>query len=135
MNIAPTKLLILLLLFWEIFKPALADGFPLKFVWQQVSRTLLSILTDLNNAVVLMVSTCPYISKSSRLFTNPLEIVLSVPITISITVTFMFSSFLRSSARSTCLSLFLLSFSFILCTARMEKSMIRQILFFFVDYH
>ena len=34
----------------------------------QVSRTLLSILTVLNNAVVWMVSYCPLISKSSCLF-------------------------------------------------------------------
>ena len=34
-----------------------------------------------------MVSICPLISKSSSLFTNPLEIVPSAPITIGITVT------------------------------------------------
>ena len=38
----------------------------------QVSRTLLSIPADLNNAVVWIVSTCPLISKSSRHFCNPL---------------------------------------------------------------
>ena len=38
----------------------------------QVSRTLLSTVADLNNAVVWMVSTCPQISKSSSPFTNPL---------------------------------------------------------------
>ena len=53
----------------------------------QVSWTLLSILADLNNAVVWMVSACPPTSK-------PLEIVLSAPITIGVTVTFMFHSFL-----------------------------------------
>ena len=37
----------------------------------QVSRTLLSILTDHNYAVVWMVSTYPFISKSSYSFTNP----------------------------------------------------------------
>ena len=35
----------------------------------QISRTLLSILTNLNNAVVWMVFTCPLISKFSSLFT------------------------------------------------------------------
>ena len=47
----------------------------------QVSRTLLSILVDLDNAVVWMISTRPFISKSP----NPL-------VTVQI-VTFMFHSF------------------------------------------
>ena len=57
--------------------------------FSQVSRTPLSILADLNNAVVWMVSTRPLISKSSNPFTNPLVIVYRLPITISIIVTFM----------------------------------------------
>ena len=40
----------------------------------QVSRTLHSILADLNNAVVWMVSIRPFISKSSSPFINPLGI-------------------------------------------------------------
>ena len=39
----------------------------------QISRTLLSILVDLNNAVVWMVSTRPLISKSFSPCINPLE--------------------------------------------------------------
>ena len=48
----------------EFFKPALANGLSLKFnsKFLQVSRTLLSILADLHNEVVWMVSTCPLIS-------------------------------------------------------------------------
>ena len=53
----------------------------------QVSRTLLSILTVFNNAVVWMVSTRPPTSKSSRPFNNPLVTVPKAPITISIIVT------------------------------------------------
>ena len=60
----------------------------------QVSRTLLSILADLNNVVVWMVSTCPLISKSSSPFTKPLGIIPSALITTGITVNFMFPSFL-----------------------------------------
>ena len=75
--------------FW-VYSPALADGFSLVFDWKQISRTLLSILTDLNNAVIWMVSTCPMISKCSRPITNPLGIVPSAQITSDITVTFCY---------------------------------------------
>ena len=51
-----------------------------------VSRTLISIPTNVNNAAVWMVSTCPLISKSSYPFTKTLGIVPSGPITIGITV-------------------------------------------------
>ena len=47
----------------------------------EVSRTLLSILTDLNNAVVWMVSTRPLIFKSCSPCSNPLVIVPGAPIT------------------------------------------------------
>ena len=56
-------ILLLLLLFWEFFTPALANSFSLEFEWQQVSWTLLCILANLN-VVVWMVSTCPLIFKS-----------------------------------------------------------------------
>ena len=76
----------------------------------QVSRTLLSILADLNNAVVLMVSTCPLISKSSSPFNNPLEIIPSAPIII---VIFMFHRFLvLKQGRDNYLSLFFTFFWF-----------------------
>ena len=61
----------------------------------QVSRTLLSILTVLNNAVVWMASTRSPTSKSSSPFNNPLVIVPKAPITISIIVTFMFHVFFQ----------------------------------------
>ena len=59
----------------------------------QVSKTLLSILAVLNNAVVWMVSTRPPTSKSSRPFSNPLVTVPNAPITIGIIVTCMFHIF------------------------------------------
>ena len=74
------------------------------------------------------VSACPLISKSSGSLTNPLGIVPSALTTISITVTFIFHSFLSSLARSRYLSLF--SPSFILWAVETAKSTIQQVLFF-----
>ena len=59
----------------------------------QTSRTLLSILADLNNAIPWTVSTHPLISKSSSLCISPLVNVTKGPITIGITDTFIFHSF------------------------------------------
>ena len=94
----------------------------------QVSRTRLSILAVLSNAVVWIVSTRPPTSKSSRPFNNPLVIVPNIPITIGTIVTFMFHSFFNSLARSRYLSFFSLSFRFILWSAWTAKSIILQIL-------
>ena len=96
----------------------------------QVSRTLLSILAHFTNSVVWMVSTCPVISKSSSPCTNLLVIVPRAPITISKIVIFMFHSFFNSIARSSYLSFFSHSFSFILWSAGTAKSTILQVLFF-----
>ena len=101
----------------------------------QVSRTLLSILAVLNNAVVWMVSTRPPTSKSSSPFSNPLVTVPNAPITIGIIVTCMFHSFFSSLARSRYLSFFSHSFCFILWSARTAKSTIFASFFFFVYYY
>ena len=101
----------------------------------QVSRTLLSILAVLNNAVVWMVCTRPPTSKSSSLFSNPLVAVPNAPITIGIIVTCMFHSFFNSLARSRYLSLFSHSFSFILWSAGTAKSTILQVLFYYYNYY
>ena len=74
----------------------------------QVSRTLLSILAVLNNAVVWMVSTRPPNSKSSSPFSNPLVTVSNAPITIGIIVTCMFFQF------SSKVEVFILLFTFFL---------------------
>ena len=62
----------------------LIDSLLQEFEWQQVSWTLLSILADLNNVIVWMVSAHPPISNSSSSFTKPLEIIPSTPIIITI---------------------------------------------------
>ena len=97
----------------------------------QVSRTILSILAVLNNAVVWMVSTRPPTSKSSSPFSNPLVTVPNAPVTIGINFTCMFHSFSSSLARSRYLSFFSISFCFILWSAGTAKSTILQVLFFF----
>ena len=91
-----------------VFHWRLSDSkFPL------ICRTILSILVDLHNAVVWLVSICSPISKSFSLFSEPLRTVLSTPNTIGITVTLMFHSFLVFGwDPNTCLSFcFLFTFS------------------------
>ena len=58
----------------------------------QVSKILLSILANVKNALVWIVSTCSLISKSSSPFPSPFEIVPYAPITIGKTVNFIFHS-------------------------------------------
>ena len=84
-------IIIIIIYALEFFTSVLADGLSLEFEWQQVSRTLLSILTILNNAVVWMVFTRPPTFKSSSPFNN--SSYCKAPITIVIIVTFMFHSF------------------------------------------
>ena len=67
-----------------VFHWSLSDS---KF--SQVSRTCLSILAVLSNAVVWIVSTRPPTSKSSRPFNDLLVTVPNTPITIGTIVTFM----------------------------------------------
>ena len=102
----------------------------------QVSRTLLSILANINNAVVWMVSTHPLISKSSSPCTNFLVTVPSMSITTGITITFMCHNFFSFLARFRVLSFFSLSFSFTLWSARTAKSTIWQaiIIIFIISF-
>ena len=93
----------------------------------QVSRTLLSILADLNNAVVWMVSTRALISESSGPCKNLLWLhrvhqlqLVSPSLSRSIV-------FFNSQARSTHLSLSSILFSFTLWLAGTTKSNIRQV--------
>ena len=78
-----------------------------------------------------MVSTSPLISKSSSLCTNTLVTLPSSPITIRITVTFIFHSFFSSLEMSRYFIPFSLSFSFTLWSAGSAKSITRQVLCFF----
>ena len=75
----------------------------------QVSRTLLSILAILSNAVVWMVSTCPSTSKSSSPFNNPLVTVPKALIRTGIIFTFIFNSFFQFPSK---VLVFILLFTF-----------------------
>ena len=57
-----------------------------------ISWALLSIQTDISNAVILMVSILPQISGSSWFFSKHLRTVPSIPTTTGITMTFIFHS-------------------------------------------
>ena len=93
----------------------------------QVTRTHLSILTDRNNAIALI--SLPFSNSSSpismRLWTVP-----CAPITIGVTVSLIFHSFLGSLARSKYFSIFSLSLTFNQWSAGMTKSTFRLVLFF-----
>ena len=88
-QVSRTNLIIILLLY-EVLTPGISDGFHWSLSASkspQMPETFLSILANLNNAEVWILSTCPHISKSSRPLTNLLGIVPSASITIGITVT------------------------------------------------
>ena len=101
----------------------------------QVARTLLSILDDLSNPVVGIVSTRCLISKSSSPFTNPFVIVPRAPITIDIAVTFVIHNIFNSLARCRFLFFLLLSCHFTLWSARTAMSKIPEVVFFFYYYN
>ena len=82
----------------KFFAPASADCFYIHWNLRdskslQINWTLLSILADLNNAEFWMVSTRPLIFKFSSPRISPSVNVPSAPISIGITITFMFHSF------------------------------------------
>ena len=89
----------MILLFYSlnVFPSVVAVGISLEFERQQVflaSRTLFTILVDLNNAVVWMILNNHPISYSSSSVSKAFGFIPSAPITISTTVTHMFLSFL-----------------------------------------
>ena len=101
----------------------------------QVSRTLLSILANLNTAVVWMVSIRPLISKSSGPSTNTLVTVPRAPITIGIIVTLVFRSFFNYLARSMYFSLFSHSYNFILRSAGVQSPHFGKFPFYVYYYY
>ena len=122
----------------EFFTSAFANG----FFWSlsdskfpHVSRTLLSILADLNNAVGWTVSTRPVISKSSCPCTNRLVTVPRAPITIGKIVTFMFYSFFQFPCKVQVLILLFAFFQFYTVVRRDSKVHNPASSLFFIDYY
>ena len=115
---------------WEFF---LKSVLPFRGVWVTASlfkspRTLLSILADLNNAIVWMVFTRPIISKSSSPRINPLVTLPKASFAIGIIVTLTSHNFFSSLVRSRYLSFFSLFFQFYSMVSLTAKSTIRQVL-------
>ena len=126
----------LILTHWEFFTSVLADSLSLKYQWQQVSRTLLSILVVINDAVVWMISTCPPTYKSSSPFNNPLVTVTKSLITIGIIASFMFHSFFQFSSKSWGTYPSFRFFSVLFCDQPGQQSpQFSKFSFFVVDYY
>ena len=71
----------------------------------QVSKSLLSNLADLHNAIVLMITALSLISSSSKPFNKSLGTVIRTLIIIVFTNNFLFYSFFISQAMSVFFSL------------------------------
>ena len=132
----------LLLIFFFLLREFFISAFKDVFHWSlsdskspRVFRTLLCILAILNNAVVLMVSTYPHVSKFSSPLTNHLGFVQRAPITIDITVTFMFHSFFFVLKQGLSTYLYFLILLILLCSLPGQQSLWNARLSFFVDYH
>ena len=131
-------LIILFFIHWEFFTSVLAGSHLQESEKQQVSLNLQdsSQYSGCSQQCLFwIVSTRPFISKSSSPFNNSLVTAPRVTITIDITVTFMFHSFFNSLARSRYLSFFLLYFSFTQWSAATTKSTIHQVVFFFFSFN
>ena len=89
--------IIIIIIICEFFTPALTDGISLNLSdnkFPKVSRTFLSILADLTNAVVSIDSACPPISCS---LTKLLWIVPSILIAIGTVVSLLFGEFVTAA--------------------------------------
>ena len=98
----------------------------------QVSRTLLTTLAVLNNAVVRMISTRSPTFKSSSPFNSPLVTVPNAPITIGIIVTFMFLFLIPSQGRGIYSSFDFLSVLFCGQSEQQSRQFCKFSFFFFL---
>ena len=101
---------------------------------RQVSKTLLCILADLNDALVLMVTIRTPISNSSSL-SEPLETSLWAPITIGVAVSLMCNCFLSFLARPKYRYFFRVFFFYEVYSVVGSFTFSYSLYFFFVNYH
>ena len=123
--------LIIILLLWKLFTPASANDLPLEFEWQQVS----SSLQDSSQYSSRSEQCCHLDGLQSTSYFQFFQSCYQCfgectkcMITIGIPIIFMLYSFFSSLARSSYLSLFSPSFSFIQWSTGTAKSTIRQVL-------
>ena len=100
----------------------------------QVSRTLLIILADLNNAIIKMLSTPPLTYKSSSPFINPLMTVPKVQMTIGIIITFMFHNSFQFPTKVQVLILLFIFFQFYSVVSQ-DSKVHNFASSFFLDYY
>ena len=99
----------------------------------QVPRTLLSILDDLINSVVWMVSVLLRISNSSSRFSKLLGVISSTPTTNDITVTLTFKSFFLVLWQN--LSIYLFACFYFYTEVRQNSKIISAANSFFVNWY
>ena len=128
------KNIIMIILFFENFHTTSVFHWSLSDIKSsQVSRTFLTISTDLNNTAVWLVPNRPPGSNSCRLLSKPLGTAPGASITNSITVILWFHSFLSWLSRSKYLFAFLLNLIFTMWSTESAKSSNHKVLFF-VDW-
>ena len=116
--------------YWMVYHWGLRDSkSPHEF------RTLISLLADLSNAVVWMVSARPLVSKLASSYNCPLVTLASSPITTDIIVTFMFNSFFQSPSKVQVLILLFVFFRFQSVVNRDIKVHNSSSSLFFLNYY
>ena len=100
-----------------------------------VSKTLLNILDEFNNAVVSMVPILPLISNSSSLFSKPLGTVRNAPTAIVISHLHVPQLFFSSLAKSKYLTISSFSIIFILWSAGIQNPLNGQFSFIPINTH
>ena len=127
-------IVILLLLLFKLFTSANADGLSQKIEWQQVSSRLQEPFSVFWPIFAMLLFGWSLLDlkflKFYSFYQHP-EIVPSAPLTVGITVTFLFHSFFSSLARSKYLSLFTVLWFSLSDPPRWQSPLFDRFSFFF----
>ena len=108
--------------------------FYVRFAWPYhgyvTSRTLLSIMTELNTAIIRMVLLVLLFPSHPVPFTNPSGIVLTAPIIVDITITFISHSFSSSHANIKHLSLFRFNLFLLYVLSEQQRPRLGRFIFY-----